>query len=195
MYRLICAFVVCIQHKTHFLMARLMWIAYFVFRFAEYLSLQKDKYVYVRCASLVCILAAAIISSIFFFFFIERQELQKKVLSPYNWAASWQNPIEWSVCSAKTETSLGIRPVWSASLQCTQWVAEDPMFLHADSKDWSDWVDAKADLSLLGAHAILLVLSWGSSYILICSPILLPCVEDFFPIKRSIIRSTSTTST
>ena len=148
MYRLICAFVVCIRHKTHFLMARLMWIAYFVFRFAEYLSLQKDKYVYVRCASLVCILAAAIISSIFFFY----RETRDAVLSPYNWAASWQNPTEWSVCSAKTETSLGIRPVWSASLQCTQWVTEDPVFLHADSKDWSDWADAQADLNLHWAH-------------------------------------------
>ena len=41
----------------------------------------------------------------------------------------------WPVCPAKTQISLGIRPVWSESSQCTQWVAEDPMFLHADSKD------------------------------------------------------------
>ena len=40
------------------------------------------------------------------------------------------------ICTpAKTQTSLGICPVWSESLQCTQCVAEDPMFLHADSKN------------------------------------------------------------
>ena len=30
------------------------------------------------------------------------------------------------------------------------------------SEDWSDWADAQADLSLLGTHAILLVLSWDA---------------------------------
>ena len=50
-----------------------------------------------------------------------------------------------------------------------QWVAKDTSFLHADSKDWSDWADAQADIhpvwseSSLGAHAILLVLSRGGS--------------------------------
>ena len=68
-----------------------------------------------------------------------------------------------SVRPAKTQISLGIRPVWSESLQCAQWVAKDPNFLHADSKDsdqdwadtqglWSDWVDAQADLSLRWMH-------------------------------------------
>ena len=36
---------------------------------------------------------------------------------------------------AKTQISLGIRPVWSESLLCAQWVAKDPSFLHADSED------------------------------------------------------------
>ena len=40
-----------------------------------------------------------------------------------------------SVRPAKTQISLGIRPVWSESLLCTQWVAKDPSFLHADSED------------------------------------------------------------
>ena len=65
---------------------------------------------------------------------------------------------------AKTQISLGIRPVWSESSLsawrklgslATQW---------AHSEDWSDWADAQADLTSLGAHAILLVLSWGGSY-------------------------------
>ena len=34
-----------------------------------------------------------------------------------------------------------------------QWVAKDPSFLHVDSKDWSDWADAQADLSLLDTHS------------------------------------------
>ena len=40
-----------------------------------------------------------------------------------------------TMCPANTQISLGIRPVWSKSLLCTQWVAKDPSFLHADSED------------------------------------------------------------
>ena len=40
-----------------------------------------------------------------------------------------------SVRPAKTQISLGIRQVWSESSLCAQWVAKDPKFLHADSKD------------------------------------------------------------
>ena len=40
-----------------------------------------------------------------------------------------------SVRPAKIQISLGIRPVWSESSLCAQWVAEDPSFLHADSED------------------------------------------------------------
>ena len=67
------------------------------------------------------------------------------------WAARWQN--QQSDCApAKTQISLGSRPVWSESSLCAQWVAKDPMFLHADSEDWSDWADAQSDLSLRWAH-------------------------------------------
>ena len=69
-----------------------------------------------------------------------------------------------TVRPAKTQISLGIRPVWSESSLCAQWVAKDPSFLHADSEDWSDWADAQADLSHRRVHVILLVLSWGGSY-------------------------------
>ena len=48
------------------------------------------------------------------------------------------------------QTHLGMHPVWSESSQCAQKVAEDPMFLHADSKD-SDQT---------GRMPILLVLSF-----------------------------------
>ena len=40
-----------------------------------------------------------------------------------------------SVHPAKVQISLGIRPVWSESSLCAQWVAKDPIFLHADSED------------------------------------------------------------
>ena len=42
-------------------------------------------------------------------------------------------PTKWSVRPAKTQISLGIRPVESS--QCAQLVAKNPSFLHADSED------------------------------------------------------------
>ena len=44
-------------------------------------------------------------------------------------------PLQWHVFQVKTQISLGIRPVWSESSLCAQWVAKDPIFLHADSED------------------------------------------------------------
>ena len=69
-----------------------------------------------------------------------------------------------SVRPAKTQISLGIRPVWSESSLCAQWVAKDSSFLHADSEDSDQtrrmhrliWVFA-------GRTTTLLVLSWGGS--------------------------------
>ena len=58
-----------------------------------------------------------------------------------------------SMRPAKTQISLGIRPVWSEALLWAEWVAKDPSFHHVDSEDWSDWADAQADLSLHWAHA------------------------------------------
>ena len=40
-----------------------------------------------------------------------------------------------TVRPAKTQISLGIRPVRSESSLCAQWVAKDPSFLHADSEN------------------------------------------------------------
>ena len=40
-----------------------------------------------------------------------------------------------TVCSAKTQISMGIRPVWSEFSLCAQWLADDPSFRHADSED------------------------------------------------------------
>ena len=40
-----------------------------------------------------------------------------------------------TVRPAKTQISLGIRPVWSESALCAYWVAKDPSFFHGDSED------------------------------------------------------------
>ena len=82
-------------------------------------------------------------------------------ITPWQWGLRKQIPFEpprdktniVTVCPAKTQISLGIRPVWSESSLCTQWAAKDLSFLHADSEDWSDWADAQADLSLRWAHS------------------------------------------
>ena len=44
-------------------------------------------------------------------------------------------PTKWHVRPAKTQISLGIRPVWSESLLCVQCVAKGPSFHHADGED------------------------------------------------------------
>ena len=64
--------------------------------------------------------------------------------------------------SSKTQISLGIHPVLSLSPLCAQWVAKDPSFLHTDSEDWWDWTDAQADLSLwwVHCHFVGFVMSW-----------------------------------
>ena len=69
----------------------------------------------------------------------------------YHMSRNMTKPTKW-LRPAKTQISLGIHPVWSESSLCTQWVAKGPRFLHADSKDCSDWADAQADLSLCWTH-------------------------------------------
>ena len=44
-------------------------------------------------------------------------------------------PTKWHVHPATTQVSLSIRPVWTESSLCAQWIAKDPRFLHADSED------------------------------------------------------------
>ena len=65
-----------------------------------------------------------------------------------------------SVRRAKTQISLGIRPVWSETSLCAQWVAKDPSFLHAHSED-SDQSGRMPRLIWIfaGRTLILLVLS------------------------------------
>ena len=81
-----------------------------------------------------------------------------------------------SVRPAKTQISLGIRPDWSESSLCTQWVAKDPSFLHADSED-SDQTGRLSRLIWVftGRKVILLVLSRGGSNIAV--PVLIPSIS------------------
>ena len=69
-----------------------------------------------------------------------------------------------SVRQAKTQISLGIRPVWSESSLSAQWVAKGPSFLHADSED-SDQAGRMPRLIWVfaGYTLILLVLSCRGS--------------------------------
>ena len=62
-------------------------------------------------------------------------------------------PTTWPVCPAKTQISLA---TWSESWLCAQWVAKDSVLLHANSEDWSDWVDVQADPNLRWAHMLFL---------------------------------------
>ena len=69
-----------------------------------------------------------------------------------------------SVRPAKTQISLGIRPVLSESSLCAQRVAKDPGFLHTDSED-SDQTGRMPKLIWVfaGRTLILLVLSYRGS--------------------------------
>ena len=71
-----------------------------------------------------------------------------------------------SVRPAKTQISLGIRPAWSESSLCAQWVAKDPTLLQADSED-SDQTGRMPRLSWVfaGRTATLLVLSCRGSFL------------------------------
>ena len=58
------------------------------------------------------------------------------------WAAAWQNQQN-DLCAQRR-----LRSAWTSthsdqSLLCAHWVAKDPWLLHADSKDWLDWADAR----------------------------------------------------
>ena len=67
---------------------------------------------------------------------------------------------------AKTQISLGICPVWSESSLCTQLVAKDPSFLHADSEDSNQTGGMPRLICIFaGCPVILLIFSRGSSYV------------------------------
>ena len=76
-----------------------------------------------------------------------------------------------SVRPAKTQISLGIRPVWLESSLGAQWVAKDPSFPHAESEDSDQteritrliWDVAGRTATLLGFVMLRLNLLWSFS--------------------------------
>ena len=52
-------------------------------------------------------------------------------------------PTKW-LCAQRRLRSAWASAQTDQSSLCAQWVAKDPSFLHADSEDWSDWVNAQA---------------------------------------------------
>ena len=66
----------------------------------------------------------------------------------HNLSRLMTKPTKWHVRPAKTQISLGIRPVWSATSLCNQWVVKPMLSSYGQLKLWSDW----ADLSLRWAH-------------------------------------------
>ena len=72
-----------------------------------------------------------------------------------------------SVRPAKTQISLGIRPVWSKYSLCAQWVAKDARFLQADSEDYDQtWRMPRLVCVFAGRTLSLLVLSCRDSLII-----------------------------
>ena len=61
---------------------------------------------------------------------------------------STRKPTKWHMPLAKTQISLLIHAVWSEA-----WTNLGPLATHTvHSKDWSNWVDTQADLSLCWVH-------------------------------------------
>ena len=85
--------------------------------------------------------------------------------APAQMSRHMTKPTKWSVRPTKTQISLGIRPVWSESLQCAQWVDQRTQCFFMQTANtlitlggcpgWSE--------SSLGKKVILFVLSWGGS--------------------------------
>ena len=70
-----------------------------------------------------------------------------------------------AVRPAKTRISLAIRPSWSESSLCAQWVAKDPSFLHADNEDFNQTGRMPRLIRVFaGRTLILLVLSCRGWY-------------------------------
>ena len=76
----------------------------------------------------------------------------KGMLSFWHLSLSRTKPAKWLMCIAMTQISLGICLDWSESL-LSAWRRFGSLGTQkVQSKDWSDWADAKAYMSLCWAH-------------------------------------------
>ena len=73
------------------------------------------------------------------------------IASKIIWAASWQSQQN-DLCAQQRLRSTGASAQSDQYSLCAQWVAKDPSFLHADSKDWSDWAEMPRLICLCWAH-------------------------------------------
>ena len=82
------------------------------------------------------------------------------------WAASWQKTTKWHVRPANTQISLGIRSVWSES-SLSAWRKLGSLATHWAHSEDSDQTRRMPRLIWVftGRTVILLVLSWGGSFI------------------------------
>ena len=79
-------------------------------------------------------------------------------------------PTKWYMRPAKTQISLGIRPVWSES-SLSAWRKLGSLATQkVHSKD-TDQTGRISRLIFAGHTATLLVLSWGGSFVLVCVPL------------------------
>ena len=108
----------------------------------------------------------------------------------------YAKPTKWLVCPAKTQISLGIRPVWSVSL-LSAWRK-----LGSLVTDWAQSEDSDQTESSLGA-VIFLVLSWGGSNyteysvyflqqrhwlpVMACRQANLSCISDLYDYQITIL--------
>ena len=140
MRRLICPFVFRIWHKTHFLMAWLTWILKLNHTVKppkdanEWQTVTPDQTA--PFGSIVCTFKSSLTC-------IRIYTGSQICQTQYLHEPPHDKTNKMTLRPAKTQISLGIRPVWSESSLWSQWVAKDPSFLHADSEDWSDWADGR----------------------------------------------------
>ena len=136
-----------LQRQTFFLMVKLLWKLNYFFCHAKRHGLCTQQDLIAISGLYLCI------------------DYQKVLLTIIELRHDKTNKV--SVRPAKTQISLGIRPVWSESLLCTQWVAKDPSFLHVDSEG-SDQTGRMPRLIWVfaGCTVTLLVLSCRGSIIL-----------------------------
>ena len=142
---LICAFVARIWHKTRF---RMTWPKYQSKE--SHLNIKEDSDYLPHCSPVIHIKSLCMTKQ-----------------------------TKWHVCPAKPQISLGFRQVWSVNAMTFKslWAAKDPTILHVDSEDSDQtermpkliWVMTGRMPRLIwvfaGHTVILLVLSWGGSFI------------------------------
>ena len=74
-------------------------------------------------------------------------------------------PTKWHVRRARTQVSLGIRPVWSESSLCVKWVAKDPSFLNANSQDYDQTGRMPKLIWVFEGHFVDFVMRWLNFFI------------------------------